>query len=169
MMEAIPKRIIAGSTTTCRLTTGYSPLEGWALSLALRGGGEAVTVDGTADGDGFIVDIPATLAAGPWWWQVKVTDGVSTYFPESGELQVEANLFDVDGPHDGRSESRIALAAIDAVLANKATQDQQSYTIKGRSLVRYSMGELFKLRTHFALKVQREQGITGFRKVGVRF
>lgn len=169
MMEAIPPRIIAGSTTTCRLSCGYSPQEGWALSLALRGAGDAQTVEGTADGDAFVVDLPTNLAAGRWWWQIKVTDGNSTYMPESGELLVEANLFDQEGTYDGRSEAAIALDNINAVLANKATQDQQSYTIKGRSLTRYTMADLLKLRAFYVAKVRREKGKSGFRKIGVRF
>lgn len=169
MMEAIPSRIIAGSTTTCRLSYGYSPLEGWALSLALRGVGEPATVEGAADGDGFLVALPTTLTAGLWWWQVKVSNGADIILPASGELVVEANLFDQDGTYDGRSEAAVALENIRAVLANKATTDQQSYTIKGRSLTRYSVGELLKLKTHFALMVQKERGRSGFKKIGVRF
>jgi hypothetical protein len=164
----IPSRIVAGSTTTCRLC-GFSPQEGWALSLALRGEGDPVDVEGTADGDAFLVEIPAALTAGKWWWQVKVTDGTNTHLPAAGELLVEPNLFDQGGSYDGRSEARIALDAIDAVLANKATADQQAYTIKGRSLTRYAVADLLKLRSFFAAKIRKERGHSGFRSRGVRF
>ena len=168
-LTSIPTKIISGSSATCRLTCGYSPQEGWALSLALRGAGEPKNVDGVADGDAFLVALPEDLAAGRWWWQAKVTNGTETHVPMTGELLVESNLFDEAAGYDGRSEARAALEAIDAVLANKATQDQQSYTIKGRSLTRYPVADLMKLRAFFAAKVRREGGKSGFRKIGVRF
>jgi|GEM_PF-1630805 len=125
-------------------------------------------VDGIAYGNGFQVDLPS-LSAGRWWWQVKVTDGTESHMPETGELLVESNLFDESGSYDGRSEARIALDNINAVLANKATQDQQSYTIKGRTLQRYTVADLLKLRTFFVARVRKERGDSGFRKIGVRF
>jgi len=125
-------------------------------------------VEGSESDDAFQVDLPA-LDAGTWWWQVKVTDGTNTYYPASGDISVDANLFDQSGEYDGRNNARKALDAIDAVLGGKATQDQQSYTIKGRSLTRYTVADLLKLRTSFVVKVNREKGKSGFRKIGVRY
>lgn len=165
----LPVRIINGTTSSCRLSCGYTPREGWALTLALRGPGEPAEVAGVADGDDFLVTLPVDLSVGRWWWQARVTDGTDTHIPLAGELLVEENLFDQGADFDGRSEARRALDAIEAVLANKASQDQQSYTIKGRSLSRYPVADLLRLRAFYVTKVRREQGRSGFRTIGARF
>ena len=48
------------------------------------------------------------------------------------------------------------LAAIEAVLERRATKDQESYTIDGRSLSRTPISELLLLRNLYRREVQLE-------------
>lgn len=171
MLTAIPKRAIRGTTVACRLSCGLSPEEGWALALTLRGPGTA-DIDATADGDAFLVELPTTeMDPGLWFWQATATNETTgaVQVPLSGEITIEPSLTDQEAGYDGRTEARKALDAINAVLADKATKDQASYTIKGRALTRYPVADLLKLRAFFVAKVRREEGRGGFKKIGVVF
>lgn len=56
-----------------------------------------------------------------------------------------------------RSQARIALDNIKAMLAGQAKEGVKRYKINNRELERYSMSELLALRSHFAAEVQREE------------
>lgn len=86
----------------------------------------------------------------------------------SGQLLVQLNAAAAAQGADNRSQAQIALDAIDAVLANRATVDQQEYSIAGRSLKRMNVAELLKLRAYFKLQVNGERGITRRIVVGYR-
>lgn len=167
-MNSIPKQIYRGSSVTCSLALdGYQPSEGWAATLTLRGGAKH-DVEGTADGDSFAFSLPTDMAVGRYWWQVIVQRDGEQQVALSGELVVLVNLLEVDS-YDGRTEAEIALEAINAVLANRATKDQQSYKIKDRELQRMSVADLLKLRSFFVSRVNKERGKGGIRSIGIRF
>ena len=168
MINDIPKKIIRNSTASCFLElNGYTPVEGWALTLALRGEGKADALGVAADA-GWSVDIPTDLVVGHYWWQVIVNRGGEQFVPLSGELEITPDLLSLDTGFDGRSEAQKGLDAVESALANKATKDQLSYKINGRELQRYSVSDLLQLRTFFVNKVRREKGKSGFKTIRVR-
>lgn len=69
-------------------------------------------------------------------------------------LQVRSKLQAIKG---GASLVKETLAALDAMLAGKATLDQKAYTINNRSLERYSPSELIEWRKYYATLYEREQ------------
>jgi len=167
MLPSIPKQIYRGSSVSCSLALdGYLPSEGWAATLILRGGAKH-NVEGTAAVDSFAFSLPTDMTVGRYWWQVIVQRESEQQVAQAGELVVMVNLLDVD-TFDGRTEAQIALDAINAVLANRATKDQQSYKIKDRELQRMSVDDLLKLRSFFVSRVNKERGKGGIRSIGVR-
>ena len=67
------------------------------------------------------------------------------------------------------SENEATLQAIDAVLAGKASDDIQSYTVAGRAVAKMSTDDLIRLRSRFELLVKSEKlGLLGA-KTGARF
>lgn len=58
---------------------------------------------------------------------------------------------------DPAASPEAIIAAIDATIMGSATANQQSVTIAGRSLSRYSLSELATLRTYYA-RVLRSRG-----------
>ena len=64
------------------------------------------------------------------------------------------------------TENEQVLAAINATLLNRATSDQQSYTIGTRRLDRIPLEELRKFRATFITAVRLERG-KGFGTVKV--
>ena len=51
-----------------------------------------------------------------------------------------------------------ALQAIEAVLQNRATKEQASYSILGRSVSYYSIDELLKLRAYYIKRISGQSG-----------
>ena len=75
---------------------------------------------------------------------------------DSGFLQVNP---DPESETATTEESRavITLEAIGAVLQGRASIDQSSYSIAGRSLAKTPIGELLELRNYFVILVKKEK------------
>lgn len=140
----------------------YSAADGWAIQFAMRGP-EAVTVTSTGSGTTHTVAVPAATtadwSAGDYWYQkYAVNSGTGKRVTlGSGSMTVKPNLATVAGTYDGRSQAKQILDAIDARLLNRATTDQNKYSIAGRSIDRIPIAELLSLRDKFALMYKREQ------------
>ncbi|WP_430735161.1 hypothetical protein [Halodesulfovibrio aestuarii] len=160
-MRCIPKNLVANTVADCLLSPdGFPPSAGYSLMLALRGAGVAdVASTASVEDDAHIISFPLDLQAGDYYWQLfAVMDG-SNFLLESGALRVVPNLLSEGEGFDGRTEAEKGLAAVEACLAGKASKDQLSYSIKGRTLTRYSVEELLKLRAYFVRRVCKERGI----------
>lgn len=190
-MFNIPSKIVPGDTVTWRdnclrgndPTTGkeidYSPAD-YTLSWAIRG---AIALDATAtvDGNDYVTTLTdtqtLTLTKGSYFWQAFITNtGGDRLMVGSGTLEVLANLTNISGVYDGRSQSQIMLEAVETALKTGITKGIQSYTIKGRSLARYSIPELIQLRNQLKTEVAREkaadsinQGLGDPRRLFVRW
>ena len=60
------------------------------------------------------------------------------------------------GNADNRSHAKKVLDAIQAVLENRASQDQMSYSIAGRSLSRMTIDDLMRFRDRYRAEYNRE-------------
>jgi hypothetical protein len=174
---ALPPEIKAGTTFRVRLALGDYPATAWRLTLALRGP-QAIDLAAEADGTSFLLAADAAVTAkwapGRYWFSLRVTDGVAVHEAGAGQLAVLADLSAAAGIYDGRSEAETALDAIDAVLAKRATRDQERYRINNRELYRMAVADLLTLRAYYATRVRRERAATsgrrGFgRAIAVRF
>ena len=155
-----PDEITAGLTFSHLVTLTAYPAPDWSLAVYLRGP-QAINLTATAEGSQhrFLVgaDVTATWQAGAYWYTMRATRGSDVVEVETGELQVLPDLAAVTGAYDGRSQNEIALAAIDAVLAKRATLDQERYRINNRELYRTPIADLLKLRSYYAEQVKREK------------
>lgn len=135
------------------------PAPEWSLTAILRGP-SAVDVVSIASGSSHILAIPATqtseLEAGEYAVALRVTDGTDVFEIERGSVVVEADIVSLEAGHDARSQAKRSLENINAVLEARASIDQQSYTINGRSLQRTSIAELLQLKKHFEKAVASE-------------
>ena len=136
------------------------PAPTWALSVLLRGP-QAINIAATPDDDKHHLVVAATdtsaWAAGQYRFSVRVTDGTSTHEAESGLVVIEADLADMADGTDTSTYAQTSLAAIEAVLGKRATQDQQRYTINNRELWRTPIADLISLRNYFRAEVRRER------------
>jgi hypothetical protein len=178
-----PSTITAGETLQwTKELEDYPASEGWALKYYFRGVGAGFDVTATADGDAFSIIVSATTTAtmtpGLYYWQSEVSLSGEKRIVDSGQVEVKAGLAAIatSATYDGRSNAKKILDAIDAMIAAKATKDQQEYTIGNRMLKRIPIPDLIALRTRYAQIYAREQrgeklkqGAPFFKNVYTRF
>lgn len=155
-----PDKIGAGLTFNVLLTLTAYPAPDWAVSVYLRGPA-AIDLAATAEGSQHRLTADAATTAswapGLYRYTMRATRDGEVVEVEQGQVTVVPDVASATEPYDGRSKAQIALDAIDAVLANRATLDQERYRINNRELYRTSIGDLLKLRSYYATLVQREQ------------
>lgn len=143
--------------------TEYPVSEGWGLAYTFKGPGELTTQSAEITNDGsvtYTVTIPASrtddLAAGTYaWFAVMTGSGAFTGRRDtvaSGTLTVLPDLATVD-PADVRLPEEKLLAAIDAVIYGRVTDDVQEVEIAGRSIVKIPVMELFAIKSRLERKI----------------
>ncbi|AWM87366.1 hypothetical protein [Microvirga sp. 17 mud 1-3] len=173
----LPATATAGLNFSASVSAPEYPAPDWALALYLRGPNPInlnSTPDGTAHTFAAAAAATAEWAAGDYWYSLRATNGTDTVELETGTIRVLPDLVAAGAGYDGRSQAQIALDAIEAVLAKRATIDQERYRINNRELYRTSISDLLKLRAFYAAQVKRENGIksgrsTFGRQIAVRF
>lgn len=179
-----PLTLRAGLTWKWRredLASDY-PATSWTLKYWLKKTGATganFSITASADGSNFDVTVPASTTsgytAGRYTWSAQVTGGSSeAYEVDTGSLEILPR-YDQAANLDDRTHARKVLEAIEAVIENRATLDQQEYTIGNRSLKRMTVEELMRFRQLYRNEVQAElaaeklaNGIGIGRKVLVR-
>jgi len=140
----------------------------------------AIVFSATASGDDYQFNVaPATTLAwvtGRYTWSLYVTKAGERYTVDSGELEVRVDPATATAPLDQRSHARKVLLAIEAVLENRATTDQQAISIAGRQVTRMPIIDLLVLRDRYRAEVANEDASAGIaagkknpRFIGVRF
>jgi hypothetical protein len=160
-----PTSLRAGDTWRWLRTLDDYPATDWTLKYRFRhptlAGFEIVA---SASGSDHSVTVSAATSAGygagTWAWVAWVEGGSSEkYTVDQGTVEIAADFraAAASATLDTRSHARKVLAAIEAVIENRATLDQEEYTIAGRSLKRTPAGELLKLRLRYLNEVRNEQ------------
>jgi hypothetical protein len=161
-----PEVITAGDTVKWTRQYGdYPASAGWELNYYLRTpvavNKFAFGTEITASGDSFAVVIPALTSAGwthgTYKWAAFVTKGEERYGVGTGVMLIKPNLATTT-PIDDRSHVQKVYEALCAVIENRATADDQSYTIGGRSLTRMNIDELERWKTTYGNRLARERG-----------
>lgn len=158
MADIVPSEIKAGFTFSNLVTLTAYPAPDWVLSVALRGPG-VIDLVATAEGSQHRLAATATATAdylpGLYAYSARVTRDDDVVEVESGTTTVLPDLAQSEGG-DMRSLNRIALENIRAVIAKRATLDQERYRINNRELYRTPISELIKLESFYANRVDLE-------------
>lgn len=142
----------------------YSAANGWTLTYYFRGP-TTFDVVASANGADFDVDVAATVTAnataGLYFWQAWLSKDDDKIRIASGRTTAVAGFPTTDAGFDGKSDAERLLAAIDALLAGKASVDQQEYTIGAggsqQQLRKIPIPDLLELRKHYAAIVAGER------------
>jgi len=146
--------------------------DGWDVLLYLRGP-SAVDLEAVKEGADVFVFAAAGATTAGWApglyrYTMRATNGGDVVEVCAGTVTVEPDLASLPAGSDVRSDYRKALDAIEAVLAKRATLDQERYRINNRELYRTPIGDLMKLRAHYRQLVSEECGGRGrFREIRV--
>lgn len=156
----LPDTISAGLTLDRRLNFTAYPAPDWTVTIVLRGA-SSINLECTADGRQHRLRVEAAETsqwdAGDYWYSVRATNGADVVEVEQGHIRVMPDLSGAAEGFDGRSQAQTALEAIDAVLAKRATRDQERYRINNRELYRTPIADLIRLRSYYAELVAREK------------
>lgn len=178
-LTELPQRITVGDTVTWDETlTQYPASDSWVLSYNFTSPiAQFSSSHAIVDVDNHRITIDTTeLDPGRYQYTKKVTDSSETFTIERGEVEVVPDFSADTSGVDRRQYAEIALEAIEAMLAGKASKDQTSYSLNGRALSRYSPAELNEWRATLRVEVRdirekarRASGGKSHANVRVRF
>ena len=155
-----PETLVAGTTAGWTVPAGDYSAATWTLSYVLLSKDkDRITITASDDGNGdhLVAEAASTTTdwnAGEYFWQRSVTDGTSTHVTGEGRLTIKPNFASAN--IDPRSSAQRAFDALTAVKENKASQDQLSYSIQGRSISRMTWDEITAAWQHFKQEVEAE-------------
>ena len=156
---AEPQELNVGDTWAWTRELSDYPASVWTLTYHFRNATSKFDITATADGDTHSVSVtPATTAAydvGSYSWDAYVTDGTDRHRVDYGTFEALPNLA-LDVINDTRSHWRIVRDNVEAVIQNRATKDQLSYSISGRTLQRMPIEDLLALHSRAQSEVVRE-------------
>jgi len=109
-----------------------------------------------------------------WYAFITRTSDSQRVAVDNGMTTLVANFADTNA--DLRTHAKKVLDSIQAVIENRATVDQSSFTIAGRSLSRMTIEELFMVRDRYRAEYNEEVKKARIRNkkpsgnlIGVRF
>lgn len=161
MDDKFPRSITAGLTLSALLSFDGYPSSDWTATAYLRGPG---SIDIVAEPEDDAHHFAATAVesgawpAGRYAASIRVTDGTDVFELDAFEVEILADLALAPAGLDHRSHAKRVLDAIEAVIESRASKDQESYTINGRSLSRTPISDLLALRDKYRREVAAERG-----------
>lgn len=177
-----PLSIRSGNTVKWRKSLSDFPAnDGWALTYVLTlqsDFSKRLSKAAVQDSADFVTTLTAAdtaaLPAGTYNLFGSVSKSGERYDVFAGTIEIKPDLAALT-TGDHRSDIKRKLDAIEAAIEGKATVDQLSLSINGRSITRYSLAEMLVLRDRLKADYQKELqaerfGQTGInsRRVGVR-
>ncbi len=146
------------------LASIYDPSE-YALTYEFHrdsggGGANQFTITATETSDDYIVEVAsATTAAYTanaylYYAFITRTSDSQRIAVDNGRAELVEDFSDSNA--DVRSHAKTVLDAIEAVIENRASQDQMSYSIAGRSLSRMSVTDLMTFRDRYRAEYNEE-------------
>jgi hypothetical protein len=142
--------------------------DGWTLKFVAVGRLGAVSITASADtenADDFLFTaaaaVTAAYVAGDYQWQLVATKTTTRYTIAVGRVTLLDNIAGRSALYDNRSHAKKVLDAIEAVLEGRASRQDQSYTIAGRSLQLTPIPDLIKLRQLYKAEYAGELAAAG--------
>tara|TARA_Y100001973_G_C5197026_1_gene334959 strand:- start:1623 stop:2213 length:591 start_codon:yes stop_codon:yes gene_type:complete len=162
-----PDELVIGDRWVWRrddLVSDY-PISSFALSYEFHedsggDGSHKFTIAATEADDSYLVEIAssttASLADGDFIWYAFITrsSDAQRVSVDEGRTTIVKNFANTNA--DLRSHAKKVLDAIEAVIENRATVDQSSFSIAGRSLSRMSIDELLNLKNTYKAEYLKE-------------
>ena len=162
-----PETLVVGDRWVWKrpdLVSDY-PTASYALTYEFHfdsggGGSHQFTITATETTDAYIVEVDSSTTAAysaheyKWYAYITRSSDSERVAVDSGITTLVANYADTNA--DLRTHAKKVLDAVQAVIENRATIDQSSFSIAGRSLSRMSIDELHSLRDRYEAKYNKE-------------
>ena len=160
--------IVAGDTLEIDYSNSDYLSSAYDLEIALRGHNLApidikaletgVTISDDGDGWDVIVTAAATAnyEAGKYTYAIYAVASGKRYEIERGQVEVKAGLSSLVYSDDPRSHAKRVLDAIESVIEGRVTDDAQSLSINGRTILLTPIADLLLLRSKYQWEYDRE-------------
>ena len=162
-----PSTLVLGDYWAWRrddLASDY-PVGSYALTYEFHedsggGGNHKFTLTATEADDTYYIEAASSSTTsytiGDYIWEAYITKSSDSnrIIVDSGRTTITENLANTNA--DLRSHAKIVLDAIEAVIENRASMDQSSMSIAGRSLSRMSIDELLTFRDRYKAEYLKE-------------
>lgn len=162
----IPASLTAGDSWSWTDSLADYPAGTWTLTYYFRGP-QSFSIVATASGTDHASAVAAATTAGykpgTYDWLARVTSGLTATKIDLGRLVVEPNL--ANSASEYRSFWRQVLDELEPVILGKASSDQLSMSIAGRSLSRMSWDELLRVYDRAVIEVAADHGDSASRYV----
>lgn len=159
----IPARLYAGDSISLEKTFSDNPSDdGWSVIYYFKNASNSYSASAVADGNGGYTLTVASATTAAWsageyqWFAVATKAGGLRATVDQGAVEVLPDIA-AAGNVDLRSDAQITLDNIEAVIQNRASIDQMSFSINGKSLARTPVADLLKLRDTYRAEVKREK------------
>jgi hypothetical protein len=162
-----PNTLVAGDRFVWKRTDLPSdyPTDTYALTYEFHedsggGGSHKFTITATEADNIYYVEVASSTTAsysvGDYNWDAFITRTADSqrFRIDNGKTKIVPNLANTNA--DTRSHAKKVLDAIEAVIEGRASQDQMSYSIAGRSLSRMSIDDLLKFRDRYRSEYMTE-------------
>jgi hypothetical protein len=167
--KLIMMKYISGLTKQWIVTTTPYPAPTWELVYSFtRPGYSVYTITSTSlpNDTNHYLELKSDMAPGIWKYQAVFTDNNDVYLYKQGNLTVTQGFLNAPDGFDNRSHAERTLENIEAVIEQRATKDQSSYSVGGVSLSRMSVDELLNLRKMYkALVLKEHYGYSNFEQL----
>ena len=141
------------------------PIGSYALTYEFHedsggGGSHKFTLTATEADSTYYIEAASSsttsYTVGDYVWEAYITKASDSnrVMVDSGRTTITQNLANTNA--DLRSHAKKCLDAIEAVLLNRASMDQSSMSIAGRSLSRTPLNELKDLRDYYRTEYKKE-------------
>jgi hypothetical protein len=160
MAMNIPSTLTAGDLWEWTDSQADYPAPTWVLSYHFSGP-KAFSAIGVASGSDHDFSVAATDTKdqphGTYEWLARAVNGSTSTTLERGRITIQPNFANLAA--DNRSHNRKVYEALQAVIENRATTDQLSYSIAGRSVSRMTWDEILAAYDRYRLAVAKEMGL----------
>jgi hypothetical protein len=160
-----PDTIIAGDRLLWKRTDLNSDYDNslYTLSYEARkhgSGSDNITITATGSGNDYLVEVASTATGayidGTYSWDAYITRD-----SDSERVHIDTGTFEVKPDKaksgaDPRSHAKITLDALQATIEGKATKDQLSYSISGRSISKMNPSEITEWVSFYQSKYEGE-------------
>jgi len=158
-LTKLPQRLTAGDAWAWVETLDNYPAPTWTLTYYFRGP-QYFEIISTPSGSAHALAVPAATSGeylpGQYHWLARAVNGPDVWTVNRGFLTVDANL--AKSGLEYRDFWQRTRDALKAVIENRATTDQQSMSIGGRSLSRMSWDELLRAYDMAVYRAEQELG-----------
>lgn len=155
----IPQTLVAGDTWSWTDSLADYQAPTWQVVYHFRGP-QIITLTSADDGSDHDFDVTAATTGaykpGTYDWSARVDDGTDFVTVATGRVTVQANF--ADAAHEYRSFWRQVLDQLEPVILGRASTDQLSMSIAGRSLQRMSWDELLSVYDRAKIEVASDMG-----------